>query len=344
MPDLRHDPLTGDWVLVAPDRDRRPPTPVGVRRSTHDFCPFCPGGEEHLTQIIREIRVPRTHAGEGPWVRVVPNRVPALVVEGEFKRSALGVYDRVNGVGAHEIVIETPEHDLSPAGMSAEHLETVLQVWQERMDDLMRDIRLRYVQIFKNYGQLDGATVSHPHSQVLATPVIPPAVARELEAARAHYRRTERCLTCDLIEQEQREGERVVTVNEDFIAICPYASRSPFELAILPRQHGHDFRQADARQRRSLARILGDLLRRIARGLGEPPFALALHSCPNPRAEGWRLEEPPPLSLAAHWRVSLVPLAVLRGGLELGTGMAINPTAPETAAEFLRQVSVNGAV
>jgi UDPglucose--hexose-1-phosphate uridylyltransferase len=338
MPQLRYDPITRQWVIIAPDRGRRPPAQRTVRReSAPEHCAFCSGHDDHLTKIIREIVFCHPDGGAREWLlRVVPNRVPALVVEGDLRRTAKGVYDRISGIGAHEIVIEGRDHRQHPADMSSAMLEKLIGIWCERMDDLMRDIRLRYVQIFKNYGMIGGETVSHPHSQIIATPVIPPRVEQELVSMQAHYLAKERCLVCDVIEQELADGERVVTVNEDFVAICPYASPTPFDLSILPRRHQHDMRDIDARQTRNLALLLKDLFQRLRRGLADPTFTLTLRTAPNPKAESVSAFDARLIGRFAHWRLDLTPHPPLVGGFEQGTGMWINPTAPEDAAGFLR--------
>ena len=227
MPELRHDPVQRRWVIISSERGRRPldfqgdaaPDPEATQKS----CPFC-RGREHLT--------PETIAsyggGEQDWnVRVVSNRFPALRVEGNLDRAAVGQFDRMNGIGAHEVVVETPEHDKGLAELPVEHFAMVLRAYRDRIIDLSKDTRLRYVMVFKNEGASAGASLTHAHTQIMATPITPRTVAMELAAAKEHYQVKERCLFCDIIAQELEAGQRVVKVDDDFITHCPYASRFP---------------------------------------------------------------------------------------------------------------------
>src|SRR5262245_53516426 len=235
MTELRHDPLSRRWVIIAGERANRPNDFELIVRplARPDPCPFCEGNEELTPPEIAARRGPGSHPDGPGWrVRVVPNRYPALAIEGRPDRRGVGVYDRMHGIGAHEVIVESPDHGLELADQPREHAVRIVRVWRDRLVDLMRDTRFKYVLIFKNCGAAAGATLSHPHGQIIATPVTPREVAIELEASRAHHDLKERCMYCDLLQQELEDARRIVSVNEDFVAFTPYASRFPFEVAL----------------------------------------------------------------------------------------------------------------
>src|SRR6266851_2293727 len=229
MPELRRDPVVGRWVIVAPERADRPNALVRMPPERDDpaGCPFCPG---HEAMTPPELLVHRDKGGppNGPgWsLRVVPNRFPALRTEERMVRAGLGMYDVMGGVGAHEVIIETPEHARQLPQQSPEQVEQVLRAAQERMLDLSRDVRLRSVLFFKNSGAASGATLSHPHSQIVALPLVPGELQQELSGARKHFEEKERCVFCDILAQEARERSRVVLETDGFVALSPCASPS----------------------------------------------------------------------------------------------------------------------
>ncbi len=340
MPELRRDPIQKHWVIIAAERALRPHDFPPVSEAPQPkFCPFCPGNEDKLPGAIREFGPGgmRT-AGEPWWVRVLPNKYPALQVEGDLVRSADGIYDRITGIGAHEVIVDSHEHQGHMADLPGDHLFRLLSAYRERLDDLLGDRRLRYVQIFKNYGPMAGATLSHPHSQLIATPVTPRTVATELRSARDHFHLKERCLFCDILAQERKDGLRVVYENERFLVFCPYASRMPFEMQILPLAHAHDFARADEDDLRGLADALRQALFRMKTGLNDPPYNLVFHTSPNVKATSRRTGYWNTLEHDYHWHVEIMPRLTRIAGFEWGTGFHINPTAPEEAARFLREV------
>lgn len=304
-------------------------------------CPFCEGNEDKTPPEIFAIRE-RGGVRNGPgWsVRVIPNKFPALGIEGNVDRRAIGIFDAMNGVGAHEVIIETPEHHLNLSELPIEHLQLVLSAYQERIRDLVKDGRLRYILIFKNYGVTAGASLSHPHTQLIATPVTPRTVAMEFESAREHYRAKERCLFCDIINQEVVSGDRVVSMDEHYVVLTPFASRFPFETFIAPRQHQHDFTLASRQQLASLAQTLRSTLARLKASLNDPPYNFVFHTAPNtemfPRRPGyWQT-----LEFDFHWHIEIIPRLTRVAGFEWGTGFYINPAPPEEAAEYLRNVDI----
>jgi UDPglucose--hexose-1-phosphate uridylyltransferase len=342
MPELRHDPIQKRWVIIAPERGRRPDDFSRQREAPPGkFCPFCEGKEDKTPPEIMALRRDGSaHNAPGWRVRVVPNKFPALMVEGNLDRRALGVYDRMNGVGAHEVIIETPQHDLQMAESPVDQIAKVIWVYRERLIDLYRDLRLRYVLIFKNYGEAAGATLLHPHSQLIATPVTPLTIAGELNAAKQHYHDKERCLFCDIIHQELDTGERVVMASENLVAIAPYASRFPFEIFLAPKNHSHSFAEIPDEMIHHLAVILKEVLLRLKRCLGDPSYNFLIHTIPNIGARPKRTWYWETIEVDFHWHIEIIPRITRVAGFEWGSGFYINPTAPEEAAKYLREVDI----
>jgi UDPglucose--hexose-1-phosphate uridylyltransferase len=268
----------------------------------------------------------------------VPNKFPALRVEGDLNRRGVGIFDLMDGVGAHEVVIESPLHQWRMADGPPESLELVLRASQARLTDLYRDLRFRYVVIFRNFGQAAGASLDHPHSQLIAVPITPKRVKEELAAARDYYSRKERCLFCDIIRQEQLLGDRVVLDREHFIAMSPFAARFPFELVIYPKRHDHDFRNLDDERRLALAQILHDCLRHLRPALGDPAYNYVVNTCPNPVPRPGKPGHWGTLALDYHWHLEIMPRVTRIAGFEWGTEFYINPVSPEDAAQFLREM------
>lgn len=335
MSELRRDPITGRWVIIAAERGRRPADfirePV---KQTGGFCPFCYGNESKTPPEILAYRPGQN--GErnvsGWTVRVVPNKFPALAVEGELDRQAEGIYDRMNGTGAHEVIIETPEHSHTLATMPVERVKDVLYAWRDRTVDLRNDPRLKYVMIFKNHGASAGATLEHPHSQLIALPIVPRQVIDELRGAKDYFQVKERCIFCDIIHQERKARDRVVHETEQFLTLAPYAPRFPFETWILPKQHTSAFENSPAHRFDELAGVLKTLAAKAERALDCPAFNIVVHTAPvhDPALEYY------------HWHIEFMPKLTNVAGFEWGTGFYINPTSPEEAAKFLREAKAHG--
>jgi UDPglucose--hexose-1-phosphate uridylyltransferase len=333
LPELRKDPITGRWVIISTDRQKRP-NDFRVERSTvigGEYCPFCAGREEMTPPEVLAFRAHGQSANGPHWdLRVVPNKFPALQVEGNLDREGEGMFDRMNGVGAHEVIIETPEHGKMLATMSEVEIERVLWAFRDRILDLKRDTRFRFILVFKNHGAAAGATLEHSHSQLIALPIVPDFVREELDGARKHFDQKERCVFCDVIRQEVAAGTRVIYENADIVALSPYAPRFPFETWLLPRSHGARFEEAPRPVYENLARMLKTVLQRMNRALENPSYNLVIHSAPfsEPRGEFY------------HWHVELMPKLTRTAGFESGTGFYINPTSPEEAAQVLRAAKV----
>jgi len=333
LPELRKDPVTGRWVIISTERHKRPSdfrvehvTPLGDAD-----CPFC-AGREHLTPP--EVLAYR-HNGSAPnaagWdLRVVPNKFPALKVEGSLERQGEGMFDRMNGVGAHEVIIETPDHARTLASMSEAEIDRVLWAFRERILDLKQDRRFRYILVFKNHGAAAGATLEHTHSQLIALPIVPDFVREEIEGARQHFAAKERCVYCDILRHEVAAGSRIILESADVVALAPYAPRFPFETWLLPRRHGARYEDAPRHEYLALARLLKSVLMRMERTLERPAYNLIIHSSPfsEDTADYY------------HWHMELIPKLTRVAGFEWGTGFHINPTSPEEAARVLRNARV----
>jgi UDPglucose--hexose-1-phosphate uridylyltransferase len=253
-------------------------------------------------------------------------------VEGGLDREGEGMFDRMNGIGAHEVIIETPDHDKTLASMSEPEIVRVLSAYRERLLDLKQDRRLRYILVFKNQGAQAGATLEHGHSQLIALPVVPDFVREEIEGASRHFQAKERCVFCDIVRQELASGVRIVQENADVVAVAPYAPRFPFETWLLPRRHAARFEEAPRHEYESLARALKSVLMRIDRALESPAYNLIVHSAPfSDTHEGEELY---------HWHVEILPKLARTAGFEWGTGFYINPTSPEEATRVLRAVKI----
>ena len=328
MPELRKDPVVGRWVIIATERARRPSDfvtePVRPRATT---CAFCEGNELQTPPEVLAGRPPDSRPNTPGWTyRVVPNKFPALRIEGELEPSGEGLFDRMNGVGAHEVVIETPRHDASLAGLSVDAVTDVLLAYRERMVDLKKDPRFAYVLVFKNHGEAAGASLEHPHSQLIATPIIPIMVSEELAGSAQYYDLKERCVWCDMVRQERRGRARLVLESPEFVGLAPFAPRFPFETWILPTRHRAAFEESTEEELRGVAETLGEVLRRMDQVLGEPPYNFMLHTAPFREAQ---LE-------SFHWHLEVIPKLTRVAGFEWGSGFFINPVPPEAAAEALR--------
>jgi len=341
--ELRWDPLKNNWVIITKGRGRRPQDFLQQRaRVTMTACPFCNGNEDKTPPEIYAYRPNGSQPNQPGWqVRVIPNKFPALRIEGELENQAEGLYDRMNGIGAHEVIIEHPEHDRSLTDLSHEEIFEVLKAFRTRMLDLRRDSRFRYIFIFKNFGIEASANVPHSHSQLIAVPLIPPLVATELATCREHFQRKERCLVCDLLRQERNTKERIVRDDGNFLVFTPFASRHPFELMIAPLGHSHDYTLQTDQQLLLLADTLRDTLRRLRSILRDPPYSFILHSAPPMHLRWGRPDYWASLPSDFHWHIEIAPKLTNVAGFEWGSGFQMNPTPPEEAAAFLRNADLS---
>ena len=333
MPELRKDPVTGRWVIISTERRKRPSDFRLERHAVErdDYCPFCAGREELTPPEVLAYRSNGSPRNAPGWdLRVVPNKFPALHVEGGLDREGEGMFDRMNGIGAHEVIIETPDHAKTFASMSEGEIWRVLSAFRERVLDLKQDRRFRYILLFKNHGGPAGATLEHTHSQLIALPIVPDFVRDEIDGARRHFEAKERCVYCDILRQEVAAGRRVILEDADIVALAPYAPRFPFETWLMPRRHGSRFEEAAPHEYERLARALKSVLMRMNRALESPPYNLLVHSSPLSEEIGEYY----------HWHVELIPRLTRVAGFEWGTGFYINPTSPEEAARVLRDAKI----
>ncbi|MGB4729920.1 MAG: galactose-1-phosphate uridylyltransferase [Candidatus Hydrothermia bacterium] len=331
MPELRYDVFRVRWTVISTERGRRPSDYVVAKEEIKSgVCPFC-YGHEHTTPPEIFVIGPKDRQPNTPgWdVRVVSNKFPALRIEGELRREATGLFDKISGIGAHEVIIETPEHDKSLADLSIEQIQKVLIAYRERLRDLRKDLRIRYTLVFKNYGREAGASLSHPHSQLIATPMIPTVVVTELRSSKDHYLAKERCLLCDIINQELQFGSRVVLERDGYLVWEPFAASFPFETWLIPKRHLHDFALLDDQELGILASVLKEMLLRIKVVLNDPPFNMVLHTAPSPHTRPGRADYWSTIEYDYHWHIELIPRITKIAGFEWGSGLYINPTPPE---------------
>ena len=330
MPELRKDPVLGRWIIISEERGKRP-TDFLVEESkvTDGFCPLCPGNELSTPpEVLVYGRESDTGRGTSSWkVRVVPNKYPALVIEGELEKQGEGLYDRMNGIGAHEVIIESPRHDDVFSKLPIPHVSLVFRAFRDRIRDLERDPRFRYAMVFKNCGRAAGASLEHSHSQLVALPILPRMIVSELEGALSYYRYKQRCIYCDIIRQEVQQNVRVVCQNEDFITITPFAPRSPFEMSILPKHHSSSFSRESEHRLTKLAELFSESLQRLDGCIPNVPYNFVLHTQPLRTND---LEH-------FHYHFEIVPKLSSIAGFEWGSGFYINPMPPEIAAKYLRE-------
>lgn len=328
MPEIRKDPITDHWVIIATERAKRPSdlkVPAEQRRGGP--CVFCPGEEAKTPPEVLAYREEGTARDTPGWrVRVFPNKFPALQPDAERELMEQGLYTAMSGKGAHEVIVETPEHDKSLEDLSAEEVFDVLRAWRDRYLALSKDPDHRYVLIFKNAGSAAGASLEHSHCQIIATPLVPVRIREEIEGAKAHFQKTGKCIYCEILMREAQEEVREVLESEHFYAFSPYASSFPFETWIVPKRHDPDFGTITDPELKDMAHVLSRTLRALADTLGNPPYNLVLHTSPCN-------EEVCP---QYHWHLEIVPRLTKIAGFEWGTGYYINPTPPETAASALR--------
>ncbi len=334
MSEWRRDPILDRWVVIATERGKRPNdfrVPVEEKKGVE--CPLCENREWETPPEILAYREAGSRENKpGWWIRVVPNKFPAVRIEEYSGVRTYGLYRSMSGVGAHEVVVETPEHGSGIEDMSHHQVQEVIRAWRDRALDLRRDPRFRYIQIFKNFGSTAGASLEHPHSQIIATPQVPGEIIKKLDSLSRHAGATGRCIICEMIEQDLQDQNRVVVEGDRFLSIAPFASRFPFEVWIIPREHQPDYGSVREEQVADLARVLRVTLKKLAVALGRPPYNMVINTSPvNGGAENTE---------RFHWHLEILPRLTIAAGFELGTGFYINPTPPEMAAADLRETMV----
>jgi UDPglucose--hexose-1-phosphate uridylyltransferase len=333
-PEFRRDPLHHVWVAFAPERQRRPQDFKTAVLQRGNLDPFAEGNERLTPPEVFAMREKGTDPNGPGWrVRVVPNRYPAMRIEGQLSANPEQLYDRMTGIGAHEVIIETPERDLGLEELPLTAIAEVLATYRERILDLDRDSRFQLIYIFKNVGPSAGASLAHAHSQLVALPMIPPLIEGKLARAREHYLRTQRSIFSDMIHSERTAGTRLVAENDGYFLFCPFASRFPFELAILPKRHHPDYVSCSPTELHDLAEVLRFALQRLNQVLDDPGYNLLLHTAPLRRPNTERFAS---ASYDYCWHVEIVPRFNSLAGFEIGLGTYINTVFPEDAARSLR--------
>lgn len=333
MPELRKDPIIGRWIIIATERGKRPSDFIIEKNHVRGgFCPLCPGNENTTPpEVLAYNAAPGRMANQPGWsLRAVPNKYPALVIEGDLNKEGEGLYDKMNGIGAHEVIIETPDHNESFTQLPPERMVQVFWAYRDRLSDLAKDPRFRYVMVFKNFGAAAGASLEHSHSQLVALPIVPRMIASELDGSFSYYKYKERCVFCDIIKQELSQGSRIIAQNSRFLAIVPFAPRSPFEMWILPKHHASSFITTDDETFRELATIFSECMKRLDCCMPGVPYNFVLHGAPL-RSQ--------PLD-HYHWHFEIMPKLTMVAGFEWGSGFYINPVPPEEAARFLREAEI----
>ena len=321
--ELRKDPATNRWILVQGEAPAEP---------TDGLCPFCPGHEAATPSEIAAYRTNGQPANSSDWlVRVIPERAPLLQIEGDIQRDGLGIFDRVSGRGASELLIEHPDHRASWNTMAVSDIERILWMYRQRVADLYRDRQIRSVLIHRRDPSA-GSPDHHPVSRIVGAPIVFNDIREELKAARDHYARKQRCLYCDILQQEMRDGERVVHMTTRFVVYNPYGSRRPYETWIVPVTHRHRFEEAPPPEMADLASTLQVTVRRLHAVRPDQPVEMVLHTSPN---ASMRLRDDDWKSLAEdyHWHIELAPNPPVDDGIG---GFHVNSVPPELAARRLR--------
>jgi len=334
MPELRQNFMTKEWVVIATERAKRPDQMVVKRErkppvSFSPNCPFCPGHEDQTPPEIL-----RLHDGDRWKVRVFPNKFAALSPDVKPERIIRRSRRRMGGFGVHDVIVETPDHSLAMAMMPDSQVADILRIYKTRYDQLSLDPRIAQVTIFKNHGTDAGTSLEHPHSQMIATPVISYQVRQRFQEAMQHFDDFGCCMFCQIIEEELEEQKRVILTSEHFVAMELFASPAPFCTHIYPRRHMASFGDVSAKELADLGRVLRTVLAKLYIGLDNPDFNFTIRTAPA-ECVGVRY---------FHWYMSVIPRLTRTAGFELGSGMFINTVIPEEAAEFLREVKVDTAV
>ena len=332
MSEFRQNLATREWVIVSPGRGKRPSDFSGglekkaVPPPHRKDCPFCPGNENMTPDAVY------VHPDNDNWqVRVVPNRYAALDPELATTRSHLGSFLAAKGYGVAEVVIESPGHDKNVALMQMGEVSAILTAYRQRYEEISKKEEIQLITIFRNYGARAGTSLEHPHSQIIATPIVPPHVRYPIEQSIRHYDQTGRCVYCEMLEEELRQKERLIVDSDSFVAFCPFAARTPFESRIYPKRHMASFSGIYDEEIEELSWILRILLLKIYNCLGNPDYNYIIRSAPIGDEDTRYL----------HWYLVMIPRITTPAGFEMGSGIYINTVAPEDSARFLRETATD---
>ena len=329
MSQLRRDPITGRWIIVNISEPKKPEQfDLKPQIKKGGTCPFCTGNETMTPPEVHAIRKPKTKPDTSGWsVRTVPNKFPALDTEGSVENRGIGIYDLSSGIGAHEVIIENPDHNKDLADFTQKEIQNIILEYRSRSLELEKDERFRYILIFKNHGSSAGASLEHSHTQIVALPIIPKRVKEELKGAATYFGYRERCVFCDMIAQELQDELRVISENKHFVAFCPFVPRFAFETWIVPKKHDQNFKSIDNAMAGAMAAILKDTLVRLKKVLKDPAYNFIIHTAPIRNG----------INEEFHWHLEIMPKLTSVAGFEWGSGFYINPTSPELAAKHLKE-------
>lgn len=330
--EFRHNVITDQWVAVAPARTGRPDdfgdaSPDARADGTPvDGCPFCPGHEDDIPRVLWELN--GREKGPADWrTRVLPNKYPALTSDRTGRPGAEGLYQTRPGLGRQEVLVDSPMHGASPATMPLQQVEAMVHTYRTRYRALRRDGFVPF--IFRNHGADAGASLAHPHSQIIATDFAPPHIEQEERRARAHTAETGRCAYCEMVEAERAAGSRIVDAGDAFVTFVPYAAQVPYEMWILPRRHAPEFGRLEDDRCADLARSLRTALSALRDACGNPAYNLFVRTALEHPCDADHL----------HWSIRIRPRISVDAGFELGTGLKVNPSLPERDADVLRSAS-----
>jgi UDPglucose--hexose-1-phosphate uridylyltransferase len=335
MPELRQNPATKEWVIVATERAKRPedfaPPKAEEKTEVKDQCPFCEGNEASTPPEIFAYRTYGTKPNTpGWWIRIIPNKFPALVPQGNIRRIKQEEFFRyMDGVGEHEVIIESPRHNQTIAILEQKQVEEIFLAYRERYITLSQDPRFELVMLFKNHGIAAGTSVRHPHSQVIATPITPMHVRSRLEEAMRYFDDNGECVFCAMIAKEIIFKERIVFETDNFLVFVPFAASSPFETWVLPKKHDSSFESTTPERTKELGYVMKATLLKIYKSLNDPDYNFVIRSSPSHEKDVEYY----------HWHIQIIPRVTSVAGFELGSGIFINSVIPEAAAKFLRDTS-----
>jgi UDPglucose--hexose-1-phosphate uridylyltransferase len=327
MAELRRDIIRNNWVIIATDQalkaDDFPINKNGDYVTNLSFCPFCEGNEAYTTEEIMAVREQGSPPNTAGWkIRLIPNKYSAFKLQGDLNLNRNGIYSNYSGLGTHEVLIETPKHNEEFHQLSIPDMVLIYTLMQQRYDQLARDPRIKYIQIYKNRGLFAGASLEHSHSQIMGLPIIPQNIPGVVE----YYRNAGECLICSIINQERETGVRIVNETDHFLLICPYASRFPYESWIIPKRHIEHFSSLNHREIENLARLMKRLLNGLIKALSNPSYNIIINTAPvNVPYEG-----------GYHCYIEITPRLIISAGAEISTGYYVNPAAPEISASLLR--------
>ena len=333
MSEIRQNIATKDWVIIATERAKRPRDFLKKKKKKAKLpeydreCPFCPGNEHRAPVETFSIRE------GGKWkVRSIPNKFPAVSDTGKLLSRGKGIIRRTSGIGMHDVIIETPLHNMTTALLDNEQVLDIIAAYRARYLEVMKDPRIELVMFFKNHGERAGTSIIHPHSQMVAIPVVPAYIRYRIEEAMRYYDDHRECVFCRMLREELKTGERVILDTRYFTVFMPYAALSPFHTWILPKRHMSLFTEISEEEMLDFASVLKTVLKKIYYGLEDADYNYVIRSMPGAAGSNRYF----------HWYFSIIPRVTRSAGFELGSGMFINTALPEESAKFLRKVKIKG--